>query len=490
MPASLLIALFLAFGCDSILPQVPVDRGSVPPRALEAAGEVIAVGLLALAVSAAVVRRVARVGRPSAGARKILGLGTRLVDAATLGGYAWVLLGLGWPEVVRSGLGLRDTVLADELLILLPYLLARVAGWWGLFPGERAVRDTELELRRPPGAARHVLLKARQALGMVLPSVLIFSVGQDLARLLWPESSGEPGFQMAMMAAMGALVLVLSPAFVRLSWPTSPLPPGPLRDRLGRLAARFGFRCTDILVWDTDGLVVNAGVTGALPWFRYVLLTDALIGGLDEHEVAAVFGHEVGHVRHRHLAFFGFFFVGSMGALALASDLVYAHAVKGVAPWSGPNGESIAQGLVVLVLGLAYFALIFGRLSRRFERQADVFGCRAVSCDRLACPPHLDLYSRPLAVAAAGPICPVGIRIFVNALGRVARLNGMEPSAPSWRHGSIDRRIAFLETLEGRPEAERRFQLGTARLRAGLALGLLAALALAFRTGAIEQIGP
>ena len=36
--------------------------------------------------------------------------------------------------------------------------------------------------------------------------------------------------------------------------------------RLERLANRFQFRYTDILVWDTDGAIVNAGVTGALPW--------------------------------------------------------------------------------------------------------------------------------------------------------------------------------------------------------------------------------
>ena len=60
---------------------------------------------------------------------------------------------------------------------------------------------------------------------------------------------------------MGALVLVLAPAFVRLTWPTRPLPPGPLRDRLERLSRRFRFRCTDILVWDTGQALVNAGVT-------------------------------------------------------------------------------------------------------------------------------------------------------------------------------------------------------------------------------------
>jgi STE24 endopeptidase len=260
-----------------------------------------------------------------------------------------------------------------------------------------------------------------------------------------------------------------------------------LRDRLERLSARFGFRYADILIWETEGSIVNAGVTGALPWYRYVLLTDALIDGLDQHEVAAVFGHEVGHIRHRHLAFFGFFFVGSIGILTLTSDLIYDHILGGM---GGSTGSAVAQGTTTLLLGVGYFAAIFGVLSRRFERQADVFGCRAVSCGRVDCPPHPDLYSRPGTPAVDGPLCPVGIRIFVNALENVAVLNGMEPTARSWRHGSIARRVAFLEGLEGKPQAERRFQVGVARLRIGLALGLIAGLFLAFWTGAIEHLGP
>src|SRR5438094_851100 len=137
MPVSLLIALFLAFGTDAILPPSPIPRGSVVPRLIEAMAEVGLVGLAALAF-------------------------------ATL------------------------------------------------------------------------------VLGMVLPAALIFSLAQDLARRFLPSLSEDPGFQMGMMAAMGALVLVLAPAFVRLSWPTRPLPDGPLRDRLERLSARFGFRYTDI----------------------------------------------------------------------------------------------------------------------------------------------------------------------------------------------------------------------------------------------------
>ena len=80
---------------------------------------------------------------------------------------------------------------------------------------------------------------------------------------------------------LGTLVLAISPFFIRLAWPTRPLPEGPLRRRLERIANRVGFRYTDVLVWDTGNMMVNACVTGILPGFRYVLLTDALIDSSD-----------------------------------------------------------------------------------------------------------------------------------------------------------------------------------------------------------------
>ena len=66
--------------------------------------------------------------------------------------------------------------------------------------------------------------------------------------------------------------------------------------------------------------MLNACVTGILPRFRYVLLTDALIETMTPVEVAAVFGHEIGHIAHRHLLYFGFFFAGSLGILTLLAD--------------------------------------------------------------------------------------------------------------------------------------------------------------------------
>ena len=87
-----------------------------------------------------------------------------------------------------------------------------------------------------------------------------------------------------------------------------------------------------------------------------------------------------------------------------------------------------------------------------------------------------------------GPLCPVGIRIFAAALANVAMLNGMERRKRSWRHGSIQRRIEFLEGLVGRPESERRFQIGVSRLRVAVALVLIVSVALAVASGSIEHL--
>jgi STE24 endopeptidase len=266
-----------------------------------------------------------------------------------------------------------------------------------------------------------------------------------------------------------------------------------LRDRLERVAQRVGFRCTDILVWDTGRLLVNAGVTGSLPWFRYVFLSDSLIEDLDVHEVAAVFGHEIGHIAHRHLVYFGFFILGSLSVIALAGGAI--NEALGAVPMpamlaAGTPGALVVEGVMTLVIVGGYFFLAFGFLSRRFEGQADVFGCRVVSCGRPECPPHADLDARHagMAVLARAPVarlCPVGVRIFVSALENVAIRNGMRPTAWSWRHGSILRRIAFLESLVEQPEAERRFQTRVRRIRwlMGAALAATAGLAVALAGG-------
>lgn len=492
MPLPLLIALFLAFGFEGAAAEraggVPWPPLEVWSRVSEAVGGVLVVALSAFALGRVVAWRVSRRGFASARVRRAYGLGVRGVDLLGLTVYAWTVFDLKWPRVVTALLGMDDPVLIDDALVLLPFLLAQTAGWWGIYAAEHALRAP-----RGPGPGRgltrHLWLKARQSLGMVLPVAAVYGLGADLVHRLWPSSLSSPWDQPVGLALMAVVVLSAAPLLIRLAWPTRPLPPGPLRDRLEHLAHRLGFRCTDILIWDTDQMIVNAGVTGSLPWFRYVLLTDALVENLSPYEVAAVFGHEIGHIAHRHLLYFGFFLMGSLGLLATTDGLFRDATVgMGLPAWLDSGlGPVVLEMVGALALVGGYFLIVFGHVSRRFERQADVFGCRAVSCGLADCPPHADLDAlpgpiRPSATAAL-PLCPVGIRIFISALSNVAMLNGLRPGAWSWRHGSIHRRIDFLEDLVGRPEAERSFQRGVARLRLGMAVALLAAVGLAMAQG-------
>ena len=484
MPAApLLIALFVAFAAESIVPPVavrPNDLANCLAETVAALGLAASVAMgLGLGLTAAVRRR----GYPTISSRRGFMAASYLVQAMNLVVFTWLIHGLGWPDFVRSGMGLRGTFVVDELTILSPFLIAEVLGWWGLYPAARASRV----IGSSAGAGAYLLRKARTAFGMILPAVVLFWAGSSLSRRLLGESASSPLVQVGVMAALGALLLVISPAFVRLTWPSRPLPSGPLRDRLERLARRFGFRFTDILLWDTDGSVFNAVVTGASPHFRYILLSDALVEHLDEHEVAAVFGHEMGHVRHRHLASFGLFFLGSLGVMALVGQLVDGASMLLGAGGSGQVWVEVAKSATVLGVVGVYYWLVFGLISRRFERQADVFGCRAVSCGRDDCErSHYEIPAVALSYGTA--ICPVGIRICVNALETVAAENGIDPESRSWRHGSIARRIAFLRGLEGRPATERQFQRGVGRLRLALALMLAAAVLLAFASGAFESL--
>lgn len=474
LPLPLLIAIFLAFGLGDRSGGGPLTGAEAWSRAGALGLGVLAVGAASRVLGRALGRSARRRGRPTVGLRRGLVWAGRATDLLALGVFGWGLGWLEWPRLVAWNLRLGRALLIDEVVTLLPFFLAQLLGWWGLYDAERELRPSVANLTR----GHYLVLRARQSLGLVVPMALIYGLGRDLLGRYLPQYDDDLRVQLAVIAAMGAIVLAISPAFVRLSWPTRPLPPGVLRDRLERLARRFRFRYTEILVWDTGGTVVNAGVTGALPWFRYVLLSDALIERLDAAQVEAVFGHEVGHVAHRHFFSFGLFFLGSMGVGSLIDLGVHAGLGPGsAAAWviGDTTALQVSEAAAALSALALYFFLVFGLLSRSFERQADVFGCRAVSCGRADCPPHLDPNATPLTVSPPSGPCPEGIRIFADALAEVAELNGIAPRARSWRHGSIDRRIRFLRSLAGRPESVARFQRGVTRLR--LALGLLLVVA-------------
>jgi Zn-dependent protease with chaperone function len=312
----------------------------------------------------------------------------------------------------------------------------------------------------PPGRWAQVALQARHNFLLLAPPLLLTVVQQTV---LWFFPALQDDQLLHGLFAVGLLLTMFVgiPWLLRLLLGLRPLPAGELRDRLLATARRLRFRCNDILLWDTRNSVANAMVTGPLPFLRYVVLTDRLIKEMTPDEVEAVFGHEVGHIKHHHLLFYFGFLLASMVVVAgawfslkelLARESVqrpFTEQLPGVAAWLHAN-ELLAL-LPMLLLLAGYIFVVFGFLSRRCERQADIFGCRTVSC-----------------------------AVFIAALEKVAWLNGISRDRPgwlqSWQHSTIARRVAFLEQMEADPEVASRFQRRVGLVKWGLLVALTAGL--------------
>ncbi len=362
-----------------------------------------------------------------------------------------VLLGLDWAQLVRFNLDLDGWVLLDELLIVAPVLLPLVGSWAAFYDVDRVVRtaladaeDGETPADLPPRWTL-VAFQVRTVMGIALAPLLLLLATQDIARLTAPQFMQSPHAWTVLLLPL--LILVAGfPVLLRHIWKTEPLPAGPLRQRLELAAARFQLRVRDILVWKTDGLLLNAAVAGFVPCWRYVFLTDALLEQMTDDEIEAVFGHEVGHIRHRHVF---------LRALVLLAPLSCWSLLQAVWPGLTPQSEAFESlgwiatglaGLVLLVLLGLYIAAVFGYCSRRFERQADLFGCRVSSAG---------LTERGAdATNNVGSLSPEGIETFIHALEKLAVLNGVSRRSPSWQHSSIALRVAYLEAVANDPQSE------------------------------------
>lgn len=365
----------------------------------------------------------------------------------------WVVARTLHGREIPHALGLDDVLLLPHLIRLVPFavllLLLRAAL-------NRLGARLEAESPRLLDTWRQELSEALLPLAPLVPILLV----QDLL-----ESADTTSFlgatsyvlrRIPLAQALLALTVLFAallaiPFVLRLIWRARPLERGPLRERLERYASSVGLRTREILVWPTGGASMNAAVIGALPRFRYVILTDGLVETLGHDEIEAVFAHEAGHAKRGHvLLFFGF-----TATLVLLSSTV--------SQATGPAVEAL-DGLVQwLAMLLVWIGVVFGWVSRRFEQEADVFGIDTV----------------PFRPAPDGrPPDPVD-HPFGRALERIAEEAGGIREITGWRHFSIGDRIAFVRAYLTDAAVRRRYRRSIRLLR-GTLLGVMAcALAIA-----------
>jgi STE24 endopeptidase len=348
-----------------------------------------------------------------------------------------MLYGLDWAQIVRFNWRLDHVILLEDVVVLVPVLVPLILSWAAFYEVDRALQvaggwtaDSETTTR-----GQFVVLQLRHCLGMLLLPVLGLSAIQDMAELFFP---GVLKGDYALLVYVPPLVLLFAffPTMLRYVWQTFPLAAGSLHDRLQDAARRAGFRCRRILVWETNGTLVNAAVAGFLPPLRYVFLTDGLLTQLTEEEIEAVFGHEVGHIRHRHLPL-RIVAMAVPVSLWLLVDQVFPQAAGRVEHWLAQGGLRTQVPLALLMLaGMASYGLVvFGSYSRLLEGQADLFGCHTLGVNGET----------------------RSVDTFVSALEKLAASGGIDRHAAGWQHASIARRVAFLYRAADDPLYERRF---------------------------------
>ena len=333
------------------------------------------------------------------------------------------VMALQWPRLVAGWFrGQPWQGLAFDLVLLLPALVMvlTIMGFQYRFEARRGRISLPL--------VRYMWLRFRVEIAIVLAPWVMLVLATGLTAMVFRHSRWYATADLVASGVVLVGVLIFSPLLLRGIWRTSPLPDGPLRDRLEEFCRRTGFRCNDILIWHTHRHLANAGVVGPTPLLRYVMLTDSLLHNCAAEEVEAIFAHEVGHVRHRHLPFYLL-----MGAafVAFYANVMDAAAALG---FTEPLDSILALGLTtgqactVLAFAAFYWAVCFGYISRRMERQADFYALEAVE--------------DPWA--------------FVNAMGKLAQMSGRPRAAGSWRHFSIERRIDYLREAIADPTVARR----------------------------------
>jgi hypothetical protein len=209
---------------------------------------------------------------------------------------------------------------------------------------------------------------------------------------------------------------ILFPVFPVRMWSCRPMPDGELRNRLEGLARRAKVSFQGLLQWNLGkGKLHNAGVMGFVARFRYILLSDALVRDMPPEEVEAVLAHELGHAALHHLLYLPLFLAGM-------PLLVHGSRSLGMRMGLDPNGV----GLILMQVGCiaVYLRCFLGFVSRRFEREADLYA--------------VELTGDPKRMIAA--------------LERLSQVGGIPRTAPNWRHFSIAERVNFLRKIQSFPD--------------------------------------
>jgi Zn-dependent protease with chaperone function len=312
--------------------------------------------------------------------------------------------------------------------------------WYFSWPTYRALFRVNVARRG------FVLSNIRFNLPVLFPW-FVLTLGYDLLSFTpWASSSAFLNSlygQMLFFAVFLSLLVLVMPKFIQYWWGCKPIEGSEKGRHLAAFLEQNNFRYRRLLDWPIfEGRMMTAGIMGIVPRYRYILVTDALMGALSADELESVLAHEMGHARYFHLLFYVLFFVGFMVISFGLSD-VYIYLAYVWSPLADIISEDDARSMTLFYLSVAipmlltlliYFRYIMGFFMRHFERQADLYAATVMGTPAF----------------------------IVSALEKIAYLSGKSRDMPNWHHFSIGQRVACLmKTLKvpGLAKKQNRFVL-------------------------------
>jgi len=227
-----------------------------------------------------------------------------------------------------------------------------------------------------------------------------------------------------LFAILIVITYIAAPKLLQFLWKSKPLEDQELKGRIKAFADKNQIKYKEISVWETGkAQIANAGVTGLLPLFRKIFITDVLVNTFTNEEIETVIAHEFGHIKHKHLLIYL--------AFSLAYFTCYTLFYIYIVPfWVNLLGNSSIfleanEAIVTIVFFIIYFVLIFRYLSRKFERQADLYAISSTGAP--------EIYKRALIKLSYLNYVPQKIKKLFELFHT---------------HPSIDKRLEFVERVK------------------------------------------
>ena len=172
---------------------------------------------------------------------------------------------------------------------------------------------------------------------------------------------GKPRLMIVFLYLSLLLAYIFSPLYFQLTGKSREIKEGEIFDVYTEMLNKAGVSPRKLMILTLDNNRANALITGLLPNFGGVFLTETLVKNLDTEEIKAIIAHELGHIKKNHLW-------TRTGIFTLWSLILFL-------TYTSPIIRTVSS------IGVFLFIMFFSYISRKQESEADIFAAEMTSPD-------------------------------------------------------------------------------------------------------------